>query len=63
MTINEAYELLREKKGTYGAVAEYLGMTRDHYCALRHGRRPLPKRTEEYIILKAKQAAKEKANA
>ena len=63
MTIKEAHEILRQKKGTYGAVAEYLGMTRDHYCALRNGRRNLPKRTEDYIILKAEQAAKESAHA
>lgn len=52
-TLNSAFGILKDKLGTHGAAANFLGMTRDHYCALRNGRVPIPQRTAEYIILKA----------
>ena len=55
--LNSAFAILKEELGTHGAAASYLGITRDHYCALRNGRAHIPKRTAELIILKAKEAA------
>ncbi|EGW50074.1 hypothetical protein HMPREF1022_02896 [Desulfovibrio sp. 6_1_46AFAA] len=55
--LNSAFDILRDKLGTHGAAASYLGMTRDHYCALRNGRAHIPKRTAELIVLKAKAVA------
>lgn len=55
--LNSAFDILKDKLGTHGAAASYLGMTRDHYCALRNGRAHIPKRTAELIVLKAKAVA------
>lgn len=57
LNLNSAFSILKDKLGTHGAAASYLGMTRDHYCALRNGRAHIPKRTAEFIVLKAKEAA------
>lgn len=54
MTFIEAVEFMHEKLETYRAVAAYLGMTENHLNALKMGRKKLPKKTEEYVILKAK---------
>ena len=55
--LNSAFAILKDKLGTHGAAASYLGIHRDHYCALRNGRAHITKRTAELIILKAKAVA------
>lgn len=55
--IDFAFARLKTKFGTHGAAAKFLGMTRDHYCALRNGRANIPARTAEYIMFKAQEAA------
>lgn len=62
-TLNSAFGILKDKLGTHGAAANFLGMTRDHYCALRNGRAHIPKRTAELIVLKAKEVASQKQAA
>lgn len=57
MTLIEAYTLLRSRFGTHGAAAKYLGLTEQHYNALRNGRVSIPPRTAEYIRLKAQEVA------
>ena len=56
MILSEAYGQLRVRFKTHGAAAKYLGMTEQHYNALRNGRANIPPRTAEYIILKALEA-------
>lgn len=63
MTIQEAFQILRQLFRTDRRCAELVGMSPQHYEALRNGRVAMPKRTADFIILKAEQAAKEKANA
>lgn len=53
MNLPEAYMQLRERFGSHGAAAKFLGMTEQHYNALRNGRANMPQRTADYIILKA----------
>ncbi len=53
MNLPEAYTQLRERFGSHGAAAKFLGMTEQHYNALRNGRANMPQRTADYIILKA----------
>lgn len=53
--IQTSFIVLKNVFGTHGAAAKYLGLSRDHYCALRNGRVPIPRRTAELIILKARQ--------
>lgn len=53
MNLSEAYAHLRDRFGSHGAAAKELGMTQQHYNALRNGRANMPKRTADYIILKA----------
>lgn len=55
MTLSDAYDHLRKHLGTHGAAAKYLGMTEDHYNALRNGRANMPKRTADYILMKAQE--------
>ena len=55
MDLSNAYALLYQRFGTHGAAAQYLGMTQQHYAALRNGRANVPARTAEYIILKAQE--------
>jgi hypothetical protein len=50
--LRDAFEVLRQQCGSHTAAAKYLGMTNDHYSALRNGRAGMPKRTAEYIIMK-----------
>ena len=52
MTLPEAYARLRGHFGSHGAAAKYLGMTEQHYNALRNGRANMPERTADYIVLK-----------
>lgn len=53
MILSEAYSRLREHFGSHGAAAKYLGLTEQHYNALRSGRANMPKRTADYILMKA----------
>lgn len=62
-TLSSAFDILKDKLGTHGAAASYLGITRDHYCALRNGRAHIPNRTAELIILKAKVVASQEQPA
>ena len=61
MTIHEATTVLKRVFGSYSATARFLGISPIHYRALRNGRVAMPKRTADFIILKAEQAAKESA--
>ena len=53
MTLPEAYARLREHFGSHGTAAKHIGMTEQHYNALRNGRANMPERTKDYILLKA----------
>ncbi len=53
MNLPDAYMRLREYFGSHGAAAKYLGMTGQHYTALRNGRANMPAWRADYIILKA----------
>lgn len=54
MDFKQAVDFLHTKLGSYRKVAIYLDMAETHLYALRTGRANLPKKTEEYVILKAK---------
>lgn len=51
--LRTAFESLRRRYGSHSAAAREIGLSEDHYCALRNGRAPIPIRTAEYIQLKA----------
>lgn len=55
----EAFEALKLRYGTHSTAAMHLGITIDHYCALRNGRANIPQRTADYILLKAKEAVED----
>ena len=55
LTLPDAYARLREHFGTHGAAAKHLGMTEQHYNALRNGRANMSIRTADYILLKAQE--------
>ena len=55
MTLSEAYECLRDRFGSHGAAAKHLGMTEQHYNALRNGRANMPARTANYILMSAQE--------
>lgn len=55
MTLEHAISSLRLKFGSHRKVASELGLSCEHYSALRHGRVKLPQKTANLIILKAKQ--------
>lgn len=55
MNLSTAFSVLKAHFHTHSAVAAFLGMTRDHYRALRNGRVNIPPRTADYICLKAAQ--------
>lgn len=55
--LQSSFYILKNFLGNHGAVAKYLGISRDHYCAIRNGRVHVPRRTAEYIILKAQEAS------
>ena len=57
MDLATAFLILKGRFKNHSAAASALGMTRDHYRALRNGRAHIPTRTAEYIILKAQEAA------
>lgn len=54
-----AIDRLQSFLGNHGNAAKFLGISRDHYCAIRNGRVNIPKRTASYIILKASQVSGE----
>jgi len=51
--LHRAFTTLVNTYGSHGVAATELGISRDHYCAIRNGRVNIPQRTAEYIILKA----------
>ena len=53
MNIDDAFVVLKARYGTHCAAAEHIGITREHYAALRTGKANIPKKTEKYIILQA----------
>ncbi len=57
MEISDAFATLKERFGNHSLAAHHLGMTPEHYRALRNGRAHISKRTAEFIILKAKTVA------
>lgn len=56
MTLNEAFLVLHTEFGSHKAAAEHLNLSKEHYSMIRNGRVPIPRRTAELIILKARQA-------
>ena len=59
MDINTAFQTLHDSLGSHSAAAKFIGMTPQHYTALRNGRANIPQRTADYILLKAKEAAED----
>ena len=59
MDINTAFQNLQDSLGSHSAAAKFIGMTPQHYTALRNGRANIPQRTADYILLKAKEAMEE----
>lgn len=51
--IQTAFEILRSKYGSHCAASRNIGISHDHYRAMRNGRANIPQRTAEYILLKA----------
>lgn len=59
MEISDAFTVLRKHFGTHSAAAIHLGITPEHYRAIRNGRQHIKKSTADLIILKAMTAAQE----
>lgn len=53
MEISDAFTVLRKHFGTHSAAAIHLGITPEHYRAIRNGRQHIKKSTADLIILKA----------
>ena len=53
MDIKKAFSVLRERLGPDRACAGHVGVSPQHYEAMRNGRVNIPQRTADYIILKA----------
>lgn len=53
MDIKQAFSVLRARLGPDRACANHIGVTPQHYEAMRNGRVKIPQRTADYIILKA----------
>lgn len=53
MDIKHAFSVLRTRLGPDRACANHIGVTPQHYEAMRNGRVNIPQRTADYIILKA----------
>ena len=53
MTLEQIFDRLRERYGSYRKTAAALGFHPVHFCALRNGRTTITPRTEEYIRLTA----------
>lgn len=61
MDIKHAFAVLRDRLGPDRACASYIGITPQHYEALRNGRVNIPPRTADYICLKASQLESDRA--
>lgn len=59
MEISDAFTVLRKHFGTHSAAAIHLGITPEHYRAIRNGRQHIKKSTADLIILKAMTAAQD----
>lgn len=59
MEISDAFATLKERFGNHSLAATHLGMTPEHYRALRNGRAHIKKSTADLIILKAMTAAQD----
>ena len=55
MTLEQAFERLKEKLGTDRRCAEYLGITENYFNAMKTGRRKVSERNALWIIHKANQ--------
>ena len=55
MTLEQAFERLKEKLGTDRRCAEYLGITENYFNALKTGRRKVSEKNTLWFITKAKQ--------
>ena len=55
MTLEQAFERLKEKLGTDRKCAEYLGITENYFNALKTGRRRVSERNALWFVTKAKQ--------
>lgn len=53
MTLEQAFERLKEKLGTDRRCAEYLGITENYFNALKTGRRKVSERNALWFITKA----------
>ena len=51
--LGKAFEILLKKHGSHCKSAKVLKISHDHYRKMRNGRVNIPKRTADYIILKA----------
>lgn len=58
MTLEQAFDRLKEKLGTDRKCAEYLGISETYFNAMRRGRRKVSERNELWFITKAEQLDK-----
>ena len=58
MTLEQAFERLKEKLGTDRRCAEYLGITENYFNSLKKGRRKVSKRNALWFITKAEKLRK-----
>lgn len=58
MTLEQAFERLKEKLGTDRKCAEYLGITENYFNALKNGRRKVSERNTLWLITKAEKLRK-----
>lgn len=57
ISLTEAFDILKDKFKTHGAVANALHLSRDHYRKLRNGHVSIPPSRVEYILLKAREVS------
>ena len=55
MTLEQAFERLKEKLGTDRKCADFLGITEGYFNSLRKGRVKVSERTALWLVTKAKQ--------
>ena len=58
MTLEQAFERLKEKLGTDRKCAEYLGITENYFNALKTGRRKISERNALWFITKSEKLRK-----
>ena len=58
MTLEQAFERLKEKLGTDRKCAEYLGITENYFNALKTGRRRVSERNALWFITQAEKLRK-----